>query len=116
MRPICSDIPSKEPDLPTFDLKEVGIILRDGDDVAVLTRPMPAGDEVEWNGGSLRLDRDVSAGHKVALADVKEGAPVHKYGQVIGYATADIRPGDWVHSHNLHNGHLGLEYEFGTDV
>ena len=43
----------------------------------------------------------VPRGHKVALRDVAEGAPVRKYGQVIGAATAPIAAGDHVHTHNL---------------
>jgi altronate hydrolase len=49
---------------------------------------------------------------------------VHKYGQIIGYATSDIRPGDRVHTHNLGfgkgegegEGALHLEVEFSTAV
>jgi altronate hydrolase len=40
-------------------------------------------------------------GHKVALRDIAEGAPVRKYGQVIGAATAPIAAGDHIHVHNL---------------
>lgn len=43
----------------------------------------------------------VPSGHKVALDAVAPGDPVIKYGQVIGYATAAIRPGDHVHVHNV---------------
>ena len=49
----------------------------------------------------MRVARLVPSGHKVALRAVAEGAAVHKYGQVIGFATAPIAPGDHVHSHNL---------------
>lgn len=43
----------------------------------------------------------VPRGHKVALRDIADGAPVRKYGQVIGAATEPIRAGDHVHTHNL---------------
>ena len=39
--------------------------------------------------------------HKVALADIRAGEPVYKYGEVIGYAAAPIGRGQWVHVHNL---------------
>jgi len=97
-------------------LAEKAILLREGDDVAVLKERLSAGTELEWEGGAVRLRTDVPAGHKVALRAVAEGRPVHKYGQVIGSASAAIAPGDWVHTHNLHVGALRLEYEFGTDV
>ena len=44
---------------------------------------------------------DVPIGHKVALADIKKGDTVWKYGQDIGKAVADIRQGEHVHVHNL---------------
>lgn len=40
-------------------------------------------------------------GHKVALRDVAAGEAVIKYGFPIGHATAPIKAGEWVHSHNL---------------
>ncbi len=102
--------------MPLFALSDKAIMLRDGDDVAVLKTPLLAGTELSGPDGDIRLTEDIPAGHKVALRSVGEGRPVHKYGQVIGYATASIQPGDWVHTHNLHVGALGLHYEFGTDV
>lgn len=44
---------------------------------------------------------EVPMGHKLALCDIKKGEPIIKYGYPIGRATADIKEGDWVHSHNL---------------
>jgi len=44
--------------------------------------------------------------HKVAVKPIKEGSPVLKYGQVIGFATQSIAPGEWVHVHNLNIGRL----------
>jgi len=41
------------------------------------------------------------AGHKIARDPIAAGAAVVKYGQIIGYATADIAAGEHVHSHNL---------------
>lgn len=40
-------------------------------------------------------------GHKYALCDIKTGQQVIKYGFPIGVATADIKKGEHVHSHNL---------------
>ena len=43
----------------------------------------------------------VPVGHKIARHDIKAGAFIRKYGQVIGVATADIAAGAHVHTHNL---------------
>lgn len=78
------------------------LVLRQGDDVAVATRDLTAADRAVAPDGTAVVVREaVPRGHKVALRQVAAGAPVHKYGQVIGIATAGIVPGDHVHSHNL---------------
>ncbi len=49
----------------------------------------------------LQSKMDVPIGHKIALADIKSGDTVIKYGQDIGKAVADIKKGEHVHVHNL---------------
>jgi galactarate dehydratase len=44
---------------------------------------------------------DIPMGHKVALANIGEGADVRRYGQVIGVATRDIPQGAWVNESNI---------------
>jgi altronate dehydratase len=39
--------------------------------------------------------------HKIALARIDRGNPILKYGEIIGYATAQIERGEWVHLHNV---------------
>lgn len=68
------------------------------DHVAVALTDLKAGDEA----CGLHLLQDVPAGHKLALTHLSSGDTVIKYGSPIGYATADIQPGEWVHTHNLH--------------
>jgi len=41
---------------------------------------------------------------------------VHRYGQTIGFATQAIRPGDYVHTHNLGMQTPAGEHDLGTDV
>jgi altronate hydrolase len=77
-------------------LAEVTLRLHETDDVVVALADLPAGAL-----GDLRLNAPVPRGHKLAVRAVPEGAPVRKYGQIIGFATTPIAPGDHVHSHNL---------------
>jgi LDH2 family malate/lactate/ureidoglycolate dehydrogenase len=51
--------------------------------------------------GDLTLRQEVPFGHKVAIRDIDKGKPVHRYGFPIGIATADIKQGEHVHSHNM---------------
>jgi len=46
----------------------------------------------------------IPAGHKAALKLISVGEPVIKYGFPIGIATAEIAPGQHVHSHNMKTG------------
>jgi hypothetical protein len=39
--------------------------------------------------------------HKIALVAIDGGDPVRKYGEIIGYATAPIARGEWIHTHNV---------------
>lgn len=60
---------------------------------------------------------EIPAGHKYALKDIKKGEAVIKYGEIIGRATADIKAGEWVHTHNVKS-HLDetpvYKYEFSA--
>src|SRR5260370_15527139 len=44
----------------------------------------------------LELRNFVPQGHKVALADIPEGAPIRRYNEVIGTAAQRILAGEWV--------------------
>jgi altronate dehydratase len=50
--------------------------------------------------GVITLE-DIPFGHKVAIRRIAQGEAVIKYGASIGVATADIIPGQHVHTHNL---------------
>ena len=58
----------------------------------------------------------VMRGHKMASTAIDEGAPVRKFGQVIGFAKSPIAPGDWVHEHNCGMGELSHDYAFAMDA
>jgi altronate hydrolase len=58
----------------------------------------------------------VPAGHKVAIRPHAIGDPVRRYGQIIGFATAPIAPGEHVHEHNCGMGDFAKEYAYGIDA
>jgi altronate hydrolase len=95
-------------------LADCALLLRPDDDVAVTTRELPAGTRILTARGELVLPGDVPRSHKLAVRPVAAGTAVHKYGQSIGLATADIAPGDHVHAHNLGMDNSARAYEFGT--
>jgi altronate hydrolase len=85
------------------------------DNVAVVRKPLRAG--VELVNGDVRVTpaAPIGAGHKVALTHIPVGGEVRKYGQTIGFATADIAAGEHVHTHNLGMRDFGRDYAFCAD-
>jgi altronate dehydratase small subunit len=50
---------------------------------------------------AVELIAPIPFGHKFSLAYVIAGSTIIKYGETIGTATTEIRPGDHVHVHNV---------------
>src|SRR5712691_9455933 len=100
----------------TRAITEVAIVLNPAVDVAIAKKEIPAGTVLEDAGGRIEARQDIRPGHKVARRARSKGEEVRRYGQVIGFATADIAAGDHVHTQNLAVGDLRREYEVGTDV
>lgn len=84
------------------------------DDVAVALRPIEAGERLEAGDVVVEARQEIPHGHKIAIRALSRGDKVHKFGWPIGAATADIAPGEHVHSHNvatLLSGVEGYRYE-----
>ena len=78
------------------------VLINSRDNVAVAIREVKAGVPLSGIPGvEVKADEDIMRNHKVALAKIEENAPVIKYGEAIGLASKPIRPGEWVHTHNL---------------
>ena len=90
--------------------------LHDADNVCVAVRDMARGDCVSVAGKTVELNEPIAFGHKIAVVSIERGDEVLKYGQPIGLATQPIRPGDWVHSHNLAMADLDRSYEYATEI
>ena len=83
--------------MSAMPLSRVAVHLRPEDNIAVAARHLQPGTEVQHNGSTLKVSGRVGMGHKVALKPIKKGEAVYKYGQIIGFASRDIAPGDHVH-------------------
>ena len=77
------------------------------DAVATVISTVRAGDCIIFSDTETDADdvvtatEDIPQYHKVALMLIPKGGIVRKYGEVIGVATQEIQPGQWVHVHNL---------------
>jgi altronate hydrolase len=97
-------------------LAEVTLRLHAEDNVVIAMRDLSVGSYPLPGGGSLPVADDVPRGHKVAVAGVAAGDPVRKYGQVIGFASEAIAPGQHVHVHNTEFQMFERAYDFGVDA
>ena len=82
--------------------------LHPSDTVEVAIDAIPAGTVA----AGVQVRQRIPAGHKVAVAAMPAGAPVLKFGEVIGFAAAPIEPGDWVHTHNVGLHDFARDYRF----
>jgi galactarate dehydratase len=70
------------------------------DNVAIIVNGLglPAGTAFP---DGLVLNHFVPQGHKVALADIADGADIIRYNEMIGTAKGDIQRGDWINENNV---------------
>ena len=88
--------------------------LHAADNVVVARDALAAGTPLAGEG--IATAAAVPAGHKVATLPIARGAAVRKYDQIIGFASADIAPGEHVHVHNVEMGDFARDYRFGEAV
>jgi galactarate dehydratase len=86
--------PSTSPETPRI------IRMHPNDNVAIVVNDLglPAGAPLP---SGVKLRERVPQGHKVALSDIAEGAPVRRYDVVIGYAEQALPAGAWVNEQRL---------------
>jgi len=89
---------------------DIAIRLNPADDVVIARVEIPADTLVPRE--NVRAAVRIPAGHKLATRAVPAGQPVRRYNQIIGFATADIKPGDHVHVHNIAMGNFDRDYAF----
>ena len=82
-----------------------GIFIDPKDVVVTLSGPVKPGDTEVYNDGGVQKEvvakDEIGIFHKMAVKPVEKGGRVIKYGELIGIASADITPGEHVHTHNV---------------
>lgn len=97
-------------ELPPF------LCLDSQDNIVVARRPVREGEFYASFSGHIPALARIDMGHKMAIRSISIGEAILKFGQPIGFATQAIRPGDWVHTHNVGLGTLEQTYEYCTAV
>ncbi len=83
-------------------------LLHPNDDVVIALSDIPAGSLVD----TIQAKTDIPSGHKIARRTIAKGDSIHRYNQIIGFASEAIEPGDHVHVHNLAMGDFERDYAF----
>jgi len=86
--------------------------LHSDDNVIVALDNLKAGSPTE---GVLTI-APIPRGHKLAARAIEEGAPILKFGQIIGFAKAGIAPGAHVHVHNCAFQAIERDYGFASEA
>ena len=81
--------------------KNAVILLHPGDNVVVARVAISAEQSIEVGSVNVIAKGFIPPGHKLALRPIAVGEPVYRYGNLIGFATQAIEPGEHVHEHNL---------------
>lgn len=89
------------------------IRLHAADNVVVALKDLSSGTRIP--GEEVTCHSQIPSGHKVATSPIKPGEPVRKYGQIIGFATQAIGPGEHVHVHNLETKEFSREQAVGAE-
>ena len=62
--------------------------------------------------GAPPAQERIPRGHKMATLALETGAPVRKFGQIIGFASRPIAPGQWIHEQNCVVHDFARDYQF----
>jgi altronate hydrolase len=87
--------------------------LNAADNVVVAVDGLDAGRPAA--GGVIAVKR-IPRGHKMSTEAIRSGAPIRKFGQIIGFAATDIPPGDHIHTHNCQYHTFERDYAFSTEA
>ena len=74
-------------------VQPIAIKINPADHVVVALHPIAKGTAVPVENTTVTAVEDIPQGHKMAIAPIKTGENVIKYGFPIGHATADAVPG-----------------------
>ena len=81
------------------------IVIDENDNVGLAIRDLKAGENVTLitgeNRRTLTLKDDILFMHKFAIAAIKAGDKITKYGQAVGTAMQNITPGEHVDTDNI---------------
>ncbi|MCX6455564.1 MAG: UxaA family hydrolase [Actinobacteria bacterium] len=85
------------------------LILNSADNIAVCLADLAIGDVISQDDISITVGSKIPRGHKIATKSISKDDGIIKYGERMGHATADIKVGEHVHTHNVLGDRLSTE-------
>ena len=101
--------------MPENTSPPTAVLLRTEDNVAVCCSDLAAGSSLPVGDITIVLKDKIPLGHKVSVESISAGGEIRKYGQVIGFASADIPSGSHVHVHNCEADSFDRDYAFASE-
>jgi altronate hydrolase len=99
-----------------MNIGQPAIRLHPDDNIVVAARDLDAGTILQFENLQVNVTQPIQIGHKIAIKPIRKSAAILKFGQMIGDASTEIQPGEWVHSHNLELNRLSEDYERATAI
>ena len=78
-----------------YDFQEVGRLPASDDNVAIATRRVDAGAEINYNDRSFTISHTILEGHRFAIQAIPEGESLLSWRLPFGVAVTDLSPGDY---------------------
>ena len=87
-------------------MKNKFIIIDSKDNCATALEDIPQDTKIELKDKIIKINHNISLGHKFAINNIEKEDYIIKYGEIIGIATESINEGDWIHTHNIKSTYL----------
>ena len=87
-------------------MKNKYIIINSKDNCATTLEDIPQDTKIELKDKIIKINHNISLGHKFAINNIEKEDYIIKYGEIIGIATESINEGDWIHTHNIKSTYL----------
>ena len=78
-----------------YDFQEIGRLPAPSDNVAITTRRVDAGAEINYDGHRFTISHTILEGHRFAIQAIPEGELLLSWGLPFGVAITDLSPGDY---------------------
>ena len=85
------------------------IIIDSKDNCATALEDISQDTKIELKDKIIKINHNISLGHKFAINNIEIENYIIKYGEIIGIATESISEGDWIHTHNIKSTYLEVK-------